>query len=62
MREREQEIESRRNFVIETLTKLGHEPKKPQPLILTEQQAVLILQSHERARQGRLRQVPIWEY
>ncbi|RVE53881.1 hypothetical protein evm_001543 [Chilo suppressalis] len=55
IREREQEVESRRQFIIDTLTKLGHEPPKPQPLVLTEQQAVLIIQSHERARQGRLR-------
>ncbi|KAL4702784.1 hypothetical protein ACJJTC_002324 [Scirpophaga incertulas] len=55
IREREQEVQSRRQFIIEVLTKLGHEPPKPQPLVLTEQQAVLIIQSHERARQGRLR-------
>ncbi|CAG9789481.1 unnamed protein product [Diatraea saccharalis] len=55
IREREQEVESRRQFILDTLTKLGYEPPKPQPLVLTEQQAVLIIQSHERARQGRLR-------
>jgi hypothetical protein len=55
VREREQEIASRRQFIIDTLTKLGHEPPKLRPLVLTEQQAVLIIQSHERARQGRLR-------
>ncbi|XP_073964537.1 dynein regulatory complex protein 11-like [Choristoneura fumiferana] len=38
---------------MDTLRKLGHEPPKPQALVLTEQQAVLIIQSHERARQGR---------
>ncbi|XP_059048429.1 IQ and AAA domain-containing protein 1-like [Achroia grisella] len=55
IRERQEEVNSRRQFVIDTLTKLGYEPPKPQPLVLTEQQAVLIIQSHERARQGRLR-------
>ncbi|KAL0819448.1 hypothetical protein ABMA28_007553 [Loxostege sticticalis] len=55
IREREEEIQSRRQFIIDTLTKLGYEPPKPEPLVLTEQQAVLIIQSHERARQGRLR-------
>lgn len=55
IRERADEIENRRSFVTETLRKLGHEPVKAQPLVLTEQQAVLIIQSHERARQGRLR-------
>ncbi|XP_013192075.1 dynein regulatory complex protein 11 [Amyelois transitella] len=55
IREREEEVQSRRQFVLETLRKLGHEPVKPEPLVLTEQQAVLIIQSHERARQGRLR-------
>ncbi|KAF9794649.1 hypothetical protein SFRURICE_016450 [Spodoptera frugiperda] len=55
IRERAEEIESRRQFVLDTLRKLGYEPPKPQPLVLTEQQAVIIIQSHERARQGRLR-------
>lgn len=55
VREREEEIKSRRGFIEETLRKLGHEPEKQKPLVLTEQQAVLIIQSHERARQGRLR-------
>ncbi|KAJ8723713.1 hypothetical protein PYW07_007693 [Mythimna separata] len=55
IRERAEEIESRRAFVLETLRKLGYEPPKAQPLVLTEQQAVIIIQSHERARQGRLR-------
>ncbi|CAK1583887.1 unnamed protein product [Parnassius mnemosyne] len=55
IREREQELEDRRKFIIDTLTKLGHETSKPPSLILTEQQAILIIQSHERARQGRLR-------
>lgn len=57
IREREEEIESRRQYITETLRKLGYEPPKPQPLVLTEQQAVIIIQSHERARQGRLRSV-----
>ncbi|CAB3249419.1 unnamed protein product [Arctia plantaginis] len=55
IREREEEINSRRQFITDTLSKLGYEPPKPQPLVLTEQQAVIIIQSHERARQGRLR-------
>lgn len=55
IREREEEVESRRQFIEDTLRKLGHEPPKPKSIVLTEQQAVLIIQSHERARQGRLR-------
>ncbi|CAG5004942.1 unnamed protein product [Parnassius apollo] len=55
LRERGEELENRRKFIIDTLTKLGHETSKPPSLILTEQQAILIIQSHERARQGRLR-------
>ncbi|XP_022118176.2 dynein regulatory complex protein 11 [Pieris rapae] len=55
VREREEEVLERRQFVTDVLRKLGHELVKPQPLVLTEQQAVVIIQSHERARQGRLR-------
>ncbi|KAJ2953495.1 hypothetical protein O0L34_g1093 [Tuta absoluta] len=54
-REREDEIQQRRQFIEDILRKLGYEPPKRQPLILTEQQAILIIQTHERARQGRLR-------
>ncbi|CAH2094784.1 unnamed protein product [Euphydryas editha] len=55
VREREEEIEKRKTFITDTLIKLGHESPKQKPLVLTEQQAVIIIQSHERARQGRLR-------
>ncbi|GBP92367.1 Dynein regulatory complex protein 11 [Eumeta japonica] len=55
IRERAEEIENKNRFIAEILKRLGHEPPKIQPLILTEQQAVLIIQAHERARQGRLR-------
>ncbi|XP_052744060.1 IQ and AAA domain-containing protein 1-like [Bicyclus anynana] len=55
VREREEEVEKRRYFITDTLRKLGYEPPKPRSLVLTEQQAVIIIQSHERARQGRLR-------
>lgn len=55
IRERTEEVESRRKFILDTLKSLGHEPPKPKAIVLTEQQAVLIIQSHERARQGRLR-------
>lgn len=55
VREREDEVEHRRQFIEDTLKRLGHEPAKPRQVVLTEQQAVLIIQSHERARQGRLR-------
>lgn len=55
VRENAAEVMHRREFIKKTLKKLGHEPVKPQPLVLTEQQAVIIIQSHERARQGRLR-------
>ncbi|KAI5642820.1 ATPase family associated with various cellular activities (AAA) domain-containing protein [Phthorimaea operculella] len=54
-RESEDEIRQRRQFIEDILRKLGYEPPKRQPLILTEQQAILIIQTHERARQGRLR-------
>ncbi|GBP98229.1 Dynein regulatory complex protein 11 [Eumeta japonica] len=54
IRERAEEIENKNRFIAEILKRLGHEPPKIQPLILTEQQAVLIIQAHERARQGRL--------
>lgn len=55
VREREEEVERKRTFITDTLIKLGYEPPKPRSLVLTEQQAVIIIQSHERARQGRLR-------
>nr|XP_026494217.1 IQ and AAA domain-containing protein 1-like isoform X1 [Vanessa tameamea] len=55
VREREEEVERRHNFITDTLRKLGYEPPRAKPLVLTEQQAVIIIQSHERARQGRLR-------
>ncbi|KAG7297756.1 hypothetical protein JYU34_018480, partial [Plutella xylostella] len=55
IREREDEILNNRQFLDYTLRRLGHEPAKPRALVLTEQQAVLVIQSHERARQGRLR-------
>ncbi|XP_072929490.1 IQ and AAA domain-containing protein 1-like [Epargyreus clarus] len=55
VREREEEVQKRRDFIMDILRKLGHEVPKPKPLVLTEQQAVIIIQSHERARQGRLR-------
>ncbi|XP_069360695.1 IQ and AAA domain-containing protein 1-like [Maniola hyperantus] len=55
VREREDEVEKKRDFITDTLRKLGYEPPKPRALVLTEQQAVIIIQSHERARQGRLR-------
>ncbi|XP_014355655.2 IQ and AAA domain-containing protein 1-like [Papilio machaon] len=54
-REREEEIEIQRKFITDILTKLGHEITKPPSIVLTEQQAIIIIQSHERARQGRLR-------
>ncbi|CAG9128268.1 unnamed protein product [Plutella xylostella] len=57
IREREDEILNNRQFVDYTLRRLGHEPAKPRALVLTEQQAVLVIQSHERARQGRLREL-----
>ncbi|GBO98296.1 Dynein regulatory complex protein 11 [Eumeta japonica] len=47
-------LKKKNRFIAEILKRLGHEPPKIQPLILTEQQAVLIIQAHERAR-GRLR-------
>ncbi|XP_068619350.1 dynein regulatory complex protein 11 [Battus philenor] len=55
VREREDEIKSRRKFITDTLSKLGHETTKRPSIVLTEQQAIIIIQSHERARQGRLR-------
>ncbi|XP_050664581.1 IQ and AAA domain-containing protein 1-like [Leptidea sinapis] len=55
LRDREKELGDRRQFILDILKKLGYEPTKPTPLVLNEQQAVIIIQSHERARQGRLR-------
>ncbi|KAI8424812.1 hypothetical protein MSG28_006744 [Choristoneura fumiferana] len=41
IREREEEVEERKQFIMDTLRKLGHEPPKPQALVLTEQQAFM---------------------
>ncbi|KAF5278955.1 hypothetical protein FQA39_LY05633 [Lamprigera yunnana] len=53
--ERKEEIEDQKQFVNEVLDKLGYLEKTEQKIPLTEQKAILIIQIHERARQGRLR-------
>ncbi|XP_050511285.1 dynein regulatory complex protein 11 [Diabrotica virgifera virgifera] len=55
-RERQEEIEYNKRVIDEVLSKLGYLDKTPKKTPMTEQQAILIIQKHERARQGRLRQ------
>lgn len=53
--ERKTDIEYKTNVINSVLSKLGYLEKKLERKPLTEQQAILIIQSHERARQCRLR-------
>nr|CAH7712986.1 unnamed protein product [Callosobruchus chinensis] len=53
--ERNREIEYRKQTIDSVLSKLGFLEKKEPKVVMTEQQAILIIQQHERARQGRLR-------
>ncbi|KAB0795971.1 hypothetical protein PPYR_10032 [Photinus pyralis] len=54
-RERKEELEYRKRTVEDTLNKLGYLEKVQTKIPLTEHKAILIIQTHERARQGRLR-------
>lgn len=53
--ERHEEIEYRHNVIENVLNKLGFLEKIEIKPPMTEHQAILIIQNHERARQGRLR-------
>lgn len=53
--ERKDELEYRRNVIDNVLSKLGFLEKVEEKIKMSEQQAILIIQVHERARQGRLR-------
>ncbi|ENN72258.1 hypothetical protein YQE_11119, partial [Dendroctonus ponderosae] len=54
-REREQEINCRKGVIDDVLNKLGFTDEVDERLPMSEQQAILVIQTHERARQGRLR-------
>ncbi|CAH1132986.1 unnamed protein product [Ceutorhynchus assimilis] len=54
-RDREDEIAYKKLVIEEVLDKLGFTDKIEEKLPMSEQQAILIVQTHERARQGRLR-------
>ncbi|KAI4472136.1 hypothetical protein MML48_1g01831 [Holotrichia oblita] len=53
--ERKKELNYKKNLIDNVLDKLGFLEKVEKKVPLTEQQAILIVQTHERARQGRLR-------
>ncbi|XP_060535908.1 IQ and AAA domain-containing protein 1-like [Cylas formicarius] len=53
--ERVDEIAYNKNVIEGVLSKLGYVEKEEEKLPMTEQRAILIIQTHERARQGRLR-------
>ncbi|XP_043288043.1 dynein regulatory complex protein 11 isoform X2 [Venturia canescens] len=53
--EREEEISSRRKFIEITLRKVGALEETIEPKRITETEAIRLIQSHERARQGRAR-------
>ncbi|KAG5885212.1 hypothetical protein JTB14_012235 [Gonioctena quinquepunctata] len=54
-KERKDEIEYRSKVIDGVLSKLGFIDTTAEKVPMTEQQAILIIQTHERARQGRLR-------
>ncbi|XP_043471559.1 dynein regulatory complex protein 11 [Leptopilina heterotoma] len=54
-RERENEIWERRKFIEDTLRNIGALDEIIDPKRMTEAEAIRLIQSHERARQGRLR-------
>lgn len=54
-RERQNEIAYKKRVVEEVLLKLGFTDKVEEKPPMTEQRAILVIQTHERARQGRLR-------
>ncbi|XP_022904118.2 dynein regulatory complex protein 11 [Onthophagus taurus] len=53
--ERREEIEYKEKFIEDVLEKYGFSEKVEEKKPMSEQQAILIIQTHERARQGRLR-------
>lgn len=54
-REREEEITERRNFIEMTLRSLGALEEFVEPKKMSESEAIRLIQTHERARQGRMR-------
>lgn len=54
-KQRHEELEYRKNIIDSVLSRLGFIDKESEKVPITEHQAILIVQSHERARQGRLR-------
>lgn len=54
-REREQELNERKKFIDDILIRLGYLDEEVVEEKLTEVEAIRIIQTHERARQGRLR-------
>ncbi|XP_075224915.1 dynein regulatory complex protein 11 [Lycorma delicatula] len=54
-REREEELQKRKRTTDDILKKLGFFEEEYRGIIMTEDQAVHLIQIHERARQGRLR-------
>ncbi|RZF48213.1 hypothetical protein LSTR_LSTR006180 [Laodelphax striatellus] len=54
-REREEELQKRKKFMDDVLKKLGFFEQEDVGIVMTEYQAIRLIQTHERARQGRLR-------
>ena len=54
-REREREIGERRRFIEDTLRNIGALEEVVAPKQMTEAEAIRLIQTHERARQGRMR-------
>ncbi|CAH0389071.1 unnamed protein product [Bemisia tabaci] len=54
-RERATEIYERKKMIEDTLRQLGFDDEMPRGLVMTELEAIRLIQIHERARQGRLR-------
>ncbi|KAJ8924583.1 hypothetical protein NQ315_000733 [Exocentrus adspersus] len=54
-KERREELSYKKGVIESVLSKLGYIDKAIEKAAMTEQQAILIIQTHERARQGRLR-------
>nr|XP_023012366.1 IQ and AAA domain-containing protein 1 [Leptinotarsa decemlineata] len=54
-KERRVDLEYKKRLIDSVLAKLGFIDKETEKTPMTEQQAILIIQTHERARQGRLR-------
>ncbi|CAG9862123.1 unnamed protein product [Phyllotreta striolata] len=54
-RQRQDQIDYNKKVIEDTLTKLGYLDEAPKKPPVSEQQAILLIQTHERARQGRVR-------